>query len=168
MLRFILVSKKANKGCEVVFLPKLTLVFEKKWKLDCVGKVWKLVRVLQFSSLCNSILLLSFFVNEPAYSVHWTPVQVHFTPVHVHFTPLHVHFTPLHVHFTTCTCTLYTCTCTPNTVRCTLYTVHCALYRHALNEIHEAYKREIQRENERHLEDLKGNQPINYYSSVSI
>jgi hypothetical protein len=28
-------------------------------------------------------------------------------------------------------------------------------HRHKLTEIHEAYKREIQNENERHLEDLK-------------
>ena len=28
-------------------------------------------------------------------------------------------------------------------------------HRHKLTEVHEAYKREIQKENERHLEDLK-------------
>ena len=28
-------------------------------------------------------------------------------------------------------------------------------HRHKLNEVHEAYKREIQKENERHLDDLK-------------
>ena len=28
-------------------------------------------------------------------------------------------------------------------------------HRHKLNEVHEAYKREIQKENERHVDDLK-------------
>ena len=33
-------------------------------------------------------------------------------------------------------------------------------HRHKLNEVHEAYKREIQKENERHLDDLKVGMPI--------